>query len=100
MESMGSFKRRDGMELFWEHGKLLWDIESFECMGDRYVRADAVIGTSVKTSYGKAKVPDEAPEAADWLHVSPGHNGAFKEAKISDFQTVGRGMFTQILVFL
>lgn len=39
--------------------------ESFGCLGDGCVRADAVIGAGVKTSCGKAKVPDEAPEAAD-----------------------------------
>lgn len=32
---------------------------------DGYVRVDAVIGAGVKTSYGKAKIPDEAPKAAD-----------------------------------
>lgn len=44
------------------------------------MRVDAVIGAGVKTSYGKAKIPDEAPKAADGWRVSPGHNGAFKES--------------------
>lgn len=33
------------------------ETESFGCLGDECVGADAVIGAGVKTSYGKAKVP-------------------------------------------